>query len=466
VILDAGGIKLWLRLTTVEITDNDAFAAAYARVHALLDAERPADAIAFAETCTGHPVLVIQIRALACTYRGAILHDRETLLRGAELWRTAGAEEDSALGYNLAVTELDLWKLAIEEQGFVPALEGFRSHLQDARTLLRRAGDDETLPAERRVQALTNLANCFDSMGRDVDALAAYERALAIDPRFGMAAGNKALTLLGIAPFVREHQATLLAEALDAFDAALKDRDRILEIGGSHALECFERGRARINPPDDYDGKLLADRDRSGWQDPYLGWCAQHALFLHVSLRCLSETYDELDPLFFGGITVGISDDEQRRAKDLLDAFNAVKPDYVAARYLLWLADGEGNPIREHAAAVSGRTGFLDSLRYARWGVRTGIAVQAFTPRRTSSTRSRASSTSTTEPRGGQPPYRSVPSGTLVGTRTSPPPWTQSLRPMPQAAACEHCAISAATWRPTPHSTASSNAATAQPTAS
>jgi hypothetical protein len=130
-----------------------------------------------------------------------------------------------------------------------------------------------------------------------------------------MALGNKALTLLGIAPFTREHQATLLAEALDGFDAALKDRDRILEIGGTHALECFEQGHARINLPDDYDGEPLADRDRSEWGDLYLGWCAQHALFLHVSLRCLSESYEELDPLFFGGITVGIGDDEQRHAK-------------------------------------------------------------------------------------------------------------------------------------------------------
>jgi tetratricopeptide (TPR) repeat protein len=362
----------------VEITDNDDLTTAYARVHTLLDADQPTDAIAFAETCAGPAVLINQVLALACTYRGALLHDRETLLRGAELWRAAGAERSSALGYNLAVTELDLWELAIKEQGFVAALEGHRSHLQEARTLLRGAGDDETLPPERRVQVLTNLANSFDSMGRDVDALAAYERALAVDPAFGMALGNKALTLLGIASFAGQHQATLLAEALDGFNAALKDHDRILEIGGVRALECFEKGRARIKPPDDYDGKPLADRDRSEWRDPYLGWCAQHALFLHVSLRCLSESLEELDPLFFGGVTVGISDDEQRHAKDLLDAFNAVKQDYIAARYLLLLAAGDENPIREHAAAVSERTGFLNSLRYARWGVRTGIAVQAF----------------------------------------------------------------------------------------
>jgi hypothetical protein len=92
----------------------------------------------------------------------------------------------------------------------------------------------------------------------------------------------------------------------------------------------------------------------------------------------LSESYEELDPLFFEGVTAGLGEGEQRRVKDLVDAFNAVKQDFIAARYLLWLASGDESPIREHAAATSQRAGFLDSLMYARWGVRTGIAVQAF----------------------------------------------------------------------------------------
>jgi hypothetical protein len=44
---------------------SDDLATAYARVQALLDAEQPADAIAFAEACTGPAVLVYQILALA-----------------------------------------------------------------------------------------------------------------------------------------------------------------------------------------------------------------------------------------------------------------------------------------------------------------------------------------------------------------------------------------------------------------
>jgi hypothetical protein len=55
-----------------------------------------------------------------------------------------------------------------------------------------------------------------------------------------------------------------------------------------------------------------------------------------------------------------------------------LKQDFIAARYLLWLTDGAESPIREHAATTSARAGYLDTLRYARWGARTGLAIQAF----------------------------------------------------------------------------------------
>jgi len=75
---------------------------------------------------------------------------------------------------------------------------------------------------------------------------------------------------------------------------------------------------------------------------------------------------------------LGISEDEQRRLRDLLDAFGALKQEFVATRYLAWLAGDYDSPIREHASAVSAKVKFLDSLSYVRWGARTGLAVGAF----------------------------------------------------------------------------------------
>ncbi len=231
---------------------------------------------------------------------------------------------------------------------------------------------------EKRVQALTNLGNSYDIMGRDVDAIACYDAVLELDPRFGMALGNKGISLLHVAPFALAGNTGRHCCPKPWRRSTPRSRTRkasSIRYGGVRALEHFPERRSALKVSDDFKPHR---HEHPEWDDPYLRWCAQHGLFLHVSLACLSEGYEELDPLFFRGVTVGLDDAEQRRANDLFDAFNSLKQDYLAARYLLWLADGAESPIREHAAATSARAGYLDTLRYARWGARTGLAIQAF----------------------------------------------------------------------------------------
>ena len=43
----------------------------------------------------------------------------------------------------------------------------------------------------RRCQVFTNLGNCMDTVGRFVEALEYWEQALALQPKFGMAVGNR-----------------------------------------------------------------------------------------------------------------------------------------------------------------------------------------------------------------------------------------------------------------------------------
>lgn len=359
----------------MQIANEGDSAAAGRRIRELLDRNEPAEAIAFAESCEGPKHVTDQLRALAYTHAGSMLQDREHLESAAELWRSVGAETHNQIGYNLANAELDLWHLLVRERGYVPVLQDDRVHLRDARALLRRAGYDNTLPLHIRIQALTNLGNSYDSEGRDIDAIAACNEVLVLDPTFGMALGNKGTALLYVAPFAGKHRPTVTAEAVQALDAALADAERIIEFGGTKVLEHFRGLRANINVGRDF---VAHPREQPEWADPYLRRCAAHGLFLHVSLACLSEDREELDPLFFRGVTVGLDDAEQRRAHDLIDAFNALKQDFIAARYLLWLADGAESPIRAHAAETSARAGYLDTLRYARWGTRTGLAIQAF----------------------------------------------------------------------------------------
>jgi HEPN superfamily protein len=354
-------------------TDADA-QQVIARLQVLLDRGRPREALEFVQSCEdGEPFLVLQVQAFAHTSAGEALGDRAVLERAVTLWSQLDPDKHSLVGYNVANAELAIWTISERVNGFVKALESDRTHLHRARVMFRRAAEDTGLDMPTRLMAGTNLGNSYDIVGRDVDALVAYDAALELDSTFGMASGNRGVALLGIAPFMSDHLPEVLGQAAAALDAALADANGVLENGGASALECFRRERARIE-----GDRPAAPSAAAKWSDHHLAWCARHGLFLHVSPECAREDAEHTDPIFFRGLTLGLDDAAQQRGNDLVDAFNAIKQDYVSARYQLWLASGNESPIREHASAVSNGVHQLDSLMYARWGVRTGLAAQSF----------------------------------------------------------------------------------------
>ncbi len=71
-------------------------------------------------------------------------------------------------------------------------------------------------------QVHVNLGNCFDKLGRVLEALEYYEKALTLDPNHGMALGNKGIGLYSYARVAGEHQGTFLKEAYSLLSLALK----------------------------------------------------------------------------------------------------------------------------------------------------------------------------------------------------------------------------------------------------
>ena len=98
--------------------------------------------------------------------------------------------------YNLASAQLGLWQLAVEQAGFGNAWLNKRSHLHEARGLFNLVAQHKDTDIELRLNAVTDCGNSFDIVGRYLDALDCYERALKLDSSFGMAAGNRGITLL------------------------------------------------------------------------------------------------------------------------------------------------------------------------------------------------------------------------------------------------------------------------------
>ena len=339
-----------------------------------------ARAVAEAEGLSGDGFLVLQAVAYTYAEAGSAAGDLELLQKAIGTWQTlCDGNNVAELTFNAANSHIAYFETVVRSKGYLFALEAERAHLFKARKLFRLVAEDGDTSVELRVQANTNVGNSFDLMGRDVDALEFYERAITLDPKFGMALGNKGITLLGIVPLVDEHRQRILGEAHDALEHAAEDEQRVRMIGGEPALASFQAARDRIVVRKTRPDAGSNDGTVSGWSDPYLIWCRDEGLFLHVSPDCLVDEESIVDPLFFSGVLVGLSDVEQRRLTVLVDAFNTIKQDYIAARYLTWLASHRESSIRMHASTLSGQSKFGDSLTYARWGIRTGLGIQAFT---------------------------------------------------------------------------------------
>ncbi len=346
------------------------------QINSLIDSGDVAASVALAESMTGPPVAVMNLKAIAYTHGGWAAGDDGMLATGAELWQALYdmAPASGGMAYNLANVEQNRWELAVREQGFAGALEHKRAHLHACRRLFRQAADDEHAPLDVRVQALTNLGNSYDHQGRDIDALACWEKTLVLRPDFAMAHGEIGICLAGVAPFMGEHAPRVLLQARAALDRALADPEQVLMYGSPAALRSFQEWRRRLG---DGPGKWHESGPRE-WSDPHLRWCFEHELFLHVSHACLHPDVQCLDQVGIRRLLSGLDEGEQQRVSDILDALNAVKQDYTSARYLCWLATDADSPLREDMTRITARASYVDNLNYARWGVRTGIASQAF----------------------------------------------------------------------------------------
>ncbi len=343
-----------------------------AEIRALIDRGSGHEAVALADGIRGHEVPVTHLRAYAYTEAGEALGESALVATGARLWRSLeGKTLDWA--YNLGNAELALFDIALEDTTPAKAFADARHHVHEARSNFQRAHHDTSLTNDVRLQALTNLGNSYSQMGRHIEAVEAWEHAFAIDPDFAMARANVAVALEGTARFMGPHVSAVIHDAAFELDRALERRDDLLRYGGQSALSRFEALRARL-PADPTPHR----HEVAQWDDHHLEWCRKNELFLHVSHRCLREDTPILDPLFFHSLSGGFDARDERWADRLFDAYNALKQGYVSARYLIWLGTESRAEAREALDTVRNRGVFYDTHLGSRFGLRTGIALQAF----------------------------------------------------------------------------------------
>jgi tetratricopeptide (TPR) repeat protein len=188
-------------------------------------------------------------------------------------------------------------------------------------------------------QIWTNLGNCFDYLGRVVDALECYEMALKYKPDHGMAMGNKGIALFNYADVNGSHQETFLYEAY----SLISDAIRLGVDPGTanyfqnylNSLKKFFAGSEILETRISFPGCKAESTEK--FEKFLINFCLKNKLYLNMCNAC--QKCDEAI-----GDTVGIKSMivSLKSLNGKLEPFymlanhlNHIKQDYVTARFLL-----------------------------------------------------------------------------------------------------------------------------------
>ncbi|MCR2833828.1 LA2681 family HEPN domain-containing protein [Parerythrobacter lacustris] len=194
----------------------------------------------------------------------------------------------------------------------------------------------------RQCQIFTNLANRLNAVGRPVEALAHWDRAIAINPRFAMALANRGYGLghYGNSLYDGGHFALFMLSSHDSLSAASsKDAEfespdnyahkQMFELEARRAAERVNIDGARANLTQEFSlGRSRAERQ-------YRSWCLGNRLFLNPLNDLGDFSIAAHDVLHLPSLTLGI-DESGAEPPVAFGFYNQLKQEFVAARWLFF----------------------------------------------------------------------------------------------------------------------------------
>ena len=224
----------------------------------------------------------------------------------------------------LSLSEKDQWDWEQEE---------IEQEIINLRKALREKGLQK-LPVHRTCQILTNMGNILDQVGRFVEAIEYWERALKRLPSFAMARGNKGICLITYASVLYDqgHRSIFLKYAHSDLKEAISSSE--LHEG---ARKEFDRKLVWIESilsPEFIEKDLDLRRFSLGASDQeirYRQWCLDNHLFLNPLNDLGSYPIAARDVFTTPSIAVKIGEGPY-----YLGYFNQMKQEFVSARYLYY----------------------------------------------------------------------------------------------------------------------------------
>lgn len=203
---------------------------------------------------------------------------------------------------------------------------------------LRRAISDDgfqKIDDIRQCQILTNFGNVLSYVGRFVEAIEYWGRALRIDPHFPMALANRGYGLISYsrALYDEGHQPVFLRQAhIDLTSGIEKGVDhhakRVFEAYKTQIENYLDQGYLRDGI--DMDGYSLGECEQ---EQQYRKWCLEKRLFLNPLNDLGPFSIAAHDCFTVPSIVVGLGEGPAYQA-----FFNQMKQEYVSARYFLFEA--------------------------------------------------------------------------------------------------------------------------------
>lgn len=216
-----------------------------------------------------------------------------------------------------------------------PEIQAQIFHLRRA---LRSAGFSVLHPI-RRCQILTNLANQMDTVGRFIEAQEYWTRALAIEPNFWMAKGNRGRGLMHYAQALYDpgHAGILAERAYNDLLGALAAVDGHPEFGDRSIPPMFAYAAASIARSYNLDAKETAYSPESlplmeeAGEAGYRRWCLDHQLFLNPLNDVLIRPISARDILTLPSFTTSMDEPPV-----VVGFYNQLKQEFVSARWLYY----------------------------------------------------------------------------------------------------------------------------------
>jgi len=262
--------------------------------------------------------------------------------------------------------------------GGASSLDLEQPHLEKEVLYLRRALANEEgveeLPAQRLCQILTNLGNVMSAVGRIVEAVEYWERALKTVTRFPMALANRGhgLTYYSSILYDEGHQGVFLKHAHGDLSEALSPKCRKYLEG--NAAGTFESVKAEIEAylrPEYLEEEL----DLSGFslgesqeEVGYREWCLENRLFLNPLNDLGAYPIAARDVFSQPSITTGLGEGPY-----YLGLYNQMKQEYASARYLYY----EGTHLQGPHFSDRG-VRLYNTLDYPSYSLSTEKAKAAF----------------------------------------------------------------------------------------